>query len=163
LLGQIFIAETVPDYWRVTADGRATIIRPYREDRKSVPHLQKQGLKPGRWLSPRGVAREAYELVAHAKELAKAFTLAESVEFRCSWHGLKDRKIADFDPTVDWYEDRICRINERTTTVRASVEALAADPSSVVLELINPVARLFDGLEVGSVQLEHWRPTFRQF
>jgi len=161
LLGQNFIAETVPDYWRITADAHATIIRPYREDRVPVPHLTKEGLRTGMWLSPRVLAREAYELLTHAKELAKFFASAETVEFRCSWYGLKDRRIADFDPSVDWY-DRTCRINERTTTARASVEALAGDPDSTVLGLVTPVARLFDGLEITRAQLQQWRPTFRQ-
>ena len=162
LLGRTFIAETVPDYWRITADGRATIIRPYREDRTAVPHLAKQDLHPGMWLSPRILAREAYELVAHAKELAKFFAAVGAVEFRCTWYGLKDRRIADFDPSIDWY-DRTCRINERTTASQSSVEALTADPDSIVLALVTPVTRLFDGLEITSSELEHWRPTFRQF
>lgn len=162
LLGQTFIAETVPDYWRITADGRATIIRPYREDRSAVPHLAREGLHPGMWLSPRILAREAYELVTHAKELAKFFAAAEAVEFRCSWHGLKDRRIADFDPSVDWY-DRTCRINERTTVSRSSLEALAGDPDPIVLALVTPVSRLFDGLEITPTQLLQWRPTFRKF
>jgi hypothetical protein len=162
LVGQTFIAETLPDYWRITADGRATIIRPYREDRTEVPHLAKQGLNPGMWLSPRILAREVYELVAHAKELAKFFAAVDAVEFRCTWYGLKDRRIADFDPAIDWY-DRTCRINERTTASQSSVEALTGDPDAIVLALATPVARLFDGLEITSSELERWRPTFRQF
>ena len=157
LLGESFIAETVPDFWRITADGRATIIRPYREDRVVVPHLERSGLGPGTYLSPETLAREVYEMATHAKELAKAFDGTTGVEFRCTWYGLKDRRIASFDRAVDW-RDRKCVVNERSTGARAPLELLAASPQSAVAELIAPVGRLFDGLEITVGEIESWRP-----
>jgi hypothetical protein len=161
LVGETFIAETVPDFWRITADGRATIIRPYREDRVPLPHLQKRGMHPGTWLSPQTLAREVYEVVTHAKELAKCFEAATGVEFRCTWYGLKDRRIADFDPSIDWQE-RKSRVNERSISACASLAALAGNPQSIVEEMVAPVGRLFDGLEITASAIESWRPGFRK-
>lgn len=160
LTGETLVDTTVPDFWRITVDGRATIIRPYREDRMVIPHLADRGLMPGMWLSPRTLIRELYELVTHAKELAKAFPNAEFVEFRCSWHGLRDRKIADFEAGTNW-RDRKCHVDQRTTTVTASVEQMAADIASVVVKLSAPVLRLFSGLELGQDWIEKLVPKFR--
>lgn len=161
LLGETFIAETVPDFWRITADGRATIIRPYREDRVAMPHLERDGIGPGMWLDPQTLAREVYEMVTHAKELAKAFDGTTGAEFRCTWYGLRDRRIGSFDGAVDWRE-RKCVVNERSTGAPAPLELLAASPQSVVAELIAPVGRLFDGLEITAAEIESWRPGFRK-
>lgn len=160
LLGETFIAETVPDFWRITADGRATIIRPYREDRVAMPHLRGSGIGPGMWLDPQTLAREVYEMATHAKEFAKVFDGTTGVEFRCTWYGLRDRRIASFDRSVDWYE-RKCVVNERSTGARAALELLAASPQSVVAELIAPVGRLFDGLDISAAEIESWRPGFK--
>ncbi len=160
LTGEAFLETTVPDFWRITVDGRATIIRPYREDREVIPYLADRGLKPGMWLSPRTLVREVFELVTHAKEMAKAFPFADSIEFRCSWYGLIERQIADFQAGANWGE-RKCHANERTTTAIVSVEQLAADTVSVVENLTAPVLRLFDGLELNHEWIANEVPNFR--
>lgn len=160
LLGETFIAQTVPDFWRITADGRATIIRPYREDRVAMPYLEENGIGPGMWLSPETLAREVYEMTTHAKELAKAFDGTTGAEFRCTWYGIKHRRIASFDRSIDWRE-RKCVVNERSTSARAPLELLAASSQSVVAELIAPVGRMFDGLEITEAEIDHWRPGFK--
>ena len=160
LLGKTYTPTTVPDFWQITLDGRATIIRPYREDRTPVPHLEERGIRPGMWLSPNTLIREVYELVTHAKELAKAFTYAESVEFQCSWFGLKDRRMADFKPGVCW-DDRRCHAVSRNTGGHFAVEQITADTNSVVVSLAAPVLILFDGYETTVEWVEHLRPSFR--
>lgn len=160
LLGETNLEATIPDVWRVTVDGRATLIRPYREDRAVISHLQKKGLVPGTWLSPRTLIRDVYEFVTHAKELAKAFPHAERIEFRCSWFGLRGRKIADFEPGASWH-DRSSHTSERTTTLTVSVDQLTADTAAVVAELAAPVLRLFDGLELTRDWIVNEVPKFR--
>jgi len=160
LVGETRLEATVPEIWRITADGRATLFRPYREDRMVVPHLAERGLTPGTYLSPRILIRELYELATHAKEFAKAFPNANRIEFRCSWYGLKGRKIADLNPGVDW-DDRASHVNERTSAVSCSVDELTADTASVVERLAAPVLMLFDGLELSRKWILREVPTFR--
>lgn len=160
LLGETNLEATLPDYWRITVDGRASIIRAFREDRSIIPHLEKVGLVPGTWLSPRTLIRDLYEFVTHAKELAKAFQHSECLEFRCSWYGLKGRKISEFESSTIWHE-RKCNVAERTSALTASVDQLAADPSVVVAELAAPVLRLFDGLELTRDWIVKEIPKFR--
>jgi hypothetical protein len=160
LLNEQYRETTVPDYWRVTVDGRATIIRPYREDRREVPHLVRAGILPGGWIAPGILVREVFELVIHARELAKAFRHAFEVQFVCSWNGLKGRRIADSHPGVDW-NDGVSFIEERTTQKVTTIVQLAESPSSIVAELAGPVARLFDGLKIDTRFIEDQRPQFR--
>jgi len=160
LLEKTTLDTTVPDFWLITFDGRATIIRPYREDRVVVPHLERHGLVPGNWLSPRTLVREVYEVATHAKELAKAFEFADTVEFRCSWYGLKERQLAEFEPGVDWREG-ICHEATRTTAVTTSTDQLTVDTAAIVMDLAGPVLRLFDGLETTPEWINQLRPRFR--
>ena len=61
----------LPDYWRLAPNGRATLIRAYREDREhSAKALSRRS---GTWLSPETVIRETTEVVTHARFLARHF------------------------------------------------------------------------------------------
>jgi hypothetical protein len=102
---------SLPDFWRVATDGRASLVQPYREDRlRSVRELQRAA---GTWLSPETVIRETAELVTHARCLARRFEAARQVSFRCTWIGLENREPADFDPSAYW-SPRIAKANQRT-------------------------------------------------
>jgi hypothetical protein len=162
LVDETTFETTLPDFWRITGDGRATLVRAYREDRSTRPVLAAEGLYPGSWLAPRELVRDVFEFASHAKELAKAFSRAARVEFRCSWFGLRGRRIGDFNPGVEW-NLRTCHAEERTSCTTASIEELAADSESVAMELYGPVLRLFDGLELGRAWLEKEKPRFRRF
>jgi hypothetical protein len=160
LLGETLLEATIPDVWRVTVDGRASIWRPYREDRMRVPHLAERGLVPGTYLSPRILVRELYELATHAKEFSKAFPFAKSAEFLCSWVGLKDRKIADMDPGVDW-NTYVSHVGNRTSNTSVPLDSLTADTAGVVATLSAPVLNLFDGFELSRDWIGDQVPKFR--
>jgi hypothetical protein len=149
------------EIWRVTADGRATLIRPFREDTADHPSLAQRGLTPGTWLSPRTLIRELYELATHAKELAKAYPNAEAVEFCCTWQGLKGRKIGDFRSGIDWRERR-CHVEQRTSALTVSLEELTADTAAVVARLSARVLHLFDGLDLSREWILREVPKFRE-
>ena len=90
----------LPDYWRLAPNGRVTLIRAYREDReRSAKALLRSS---GTWLSPETVIRETTEVVTHARLLARHFQMPTRIAFRCTWLGLADRELADFDPSKCW-------------------------------------------------------------
>jgi hypothetical protein len=144
----------LPDFWHVTANGRATLIRCYREDRAVF-----QGRQPGTWLAPRLLIREITELITYAKELSKAFVGANSVEFRCSWWGLKNRHIADFESAVEW-DERVSRVSTRTSSGQWAAEEIIADIAPIVTSLANPALRLFNGLELSPDFVRKEMPRF---
>ena len=133
----------LPDYWRVTPDGRATIIRLYMEDRPDVcAHLK---ANPTTWVSLRDLVATVTEFVTHARLLSKEFSSSRSVQFRCTWSGLENRKLSDFNELVAFqlYDGYISRANMRTTVGEWSTSVLAAEWAKVVSELLSPVLRLF--------------------
>ena len=143
----------LPDFWRVASDGRATLVRLYREDsERSANHL---GREAGAWLSPETVVRETTELVAHANSLAKRMEGATRVSFCCTWKGLKDREIGDFD----WRPGRIARADLRTTEGEWGVVQLRAARSTIVAKLSCPILQLF-GLNCNAAFVERMEKKF---
>jgi hypothetical protein len=64
--------ELFPDMWRVSRDGKATLIRNYWEDAANWnSHFRPQ---PGTWLSPNILVRSLAEFVRHARGLAERFS-----------------------------------------------------------------------------------------
>jgi len=134
ILGRRF-ETTMPDFWRVSSDGRASLIRGYREDVRLEA--------PGRWLSPVTVLRETTELVRHARAFARRFPSASTISFRCHWKGLRGREIRDIDPSVYWSPGRTANARERTTLGEWSVAQLSADWPGIVADLGCPILSLF--------------------
>ncbi|MEI9852806.1 MAG: ATP-binding protein [Sphingomonas sp.] len=139
LIGDGDFDTSLPDYWRFAADGRATILRPYREDRPRS--VEAKGRPAGSWLSPETVIRETAELVAHARTMAERCG-ADRVAFRCSWRGLAGREIDDFGDFY-WSPGRSAQAPQRTTAGAWDIPALVADWHAVVAELSCPVLSLF--------------------
>lgn len=135
---------SMPDFWRVTPDGRATLVRGYREDVRLE--------EPGAWLSPVTVLRETAELVRHARAFARHFPTASTVKFRCTWTGLNGRKIRDFDLSIYWSPGRIATADKRITSGEWPVVKLNTDWHKIVAELGCPILKLF-GVDFCSAEL----------
>jgi hypothetical protein len=135
-------AEGADDLWRVSTDGKATLIRSYREDR---PEFNKDGREPTTWLSPNVMVRLLTEFLCHARMMAERFDLPMTVHFRCEWHGLAGRH---FDhPGRDWPEYRKARggeqSNHRVITRSWPIGTLISGWDEIGRELIGPLMRVF--------------------
>jgi hypothetical protein len=149
----------LPDFWRVTGKGDATLIRPYRED-APVKRVE-QTHAPGTWFSPRLLVQDLTEFTAHATAMLDAFLDASAVEFRCSWYGLTNRSINDFNLGVIW-DRRISRADSRTTAAKVERKALIDNWPALVATLAKPTAVLFDGLDINEEWVKHIAPEFRK-
>lgn len=156
LIGDGDFDISLPDYWRYAADARATIIRPYREDRQRT--VEGKGRAAGTWLSPETVIRETAELVTHARIMAERYD-GNRVLFRCSWRGLAGREIDDFGSAY-WSPGRVARADQRTTTGSWEMSTLAANWHLVVAELACPVLSLFGLNECGAELVAGLAPRF---
>ena len=78
------------DFWRVSRDGFATVLRGYLDDRPD--YVRHFGTERARIFSPNRVARDLGELVRHAQAFSEQFSDATSVSFRCVFHGLSKRR-----------------------------------------------------------------------
>lgn len=156
LIGDGDFDISLPDYWRYAADGRATIIRPYREDRKST--VEGKGRVAGTWLSPETVIRETAELVTHARHMAERFD-GGRVLFQCSWRGLAGREIDDFG-SIYWSPGRVAHADQRTTTGSWEVSMLAANSNAVIANLSCPVLSLFGFNDCSAELVQRLAPRF---
>jgi hypothetical protein len=156
LIGAGDFDTSLPDYWRYAADGRATIIRPYREDRQRTVGSKKRAA--GTWLSPETVIRETAELVTHARIMAERFE-GSRVLFRCSWRGLAGREIDDFGSAY-WSPGRVARADQRTTAGSWEVSVLASNWHAVVAELACPFLSLFGFNDCSAELVEGLAPRF---
>jgi hypothetical protein len=158
LMGMGDLDTSLPDFWRIAPDGRATIIRPYREDRlRSVTSLNRAA---GTWLSPETIIRETAEIVTHATLLARRFETATSVSFRCTWLGLADRQIDEFDPSIYWSPGKVAKADNRTIEGEWALADLVNSWPEIVSELACPVLRIFGFEECGPTLVERMAPRF---
>jgi hypothetical protein len=135
LIGNGQFDTSMPDFWRIAPDGRASLVRGYREDVRLE--------NPGKWLSPMTVLRETTELVRHARALARRFPTATAVGFRCTWLGLRGREIRDFDNSILWRPGQIAAADRRVTTGEWTVVQLNTEWSQIVADLGCPILALF--------------------
>ena len=158
LMGDGNFDTSLPDFWRVSPDGRATLVRVYREDReRNVRDLQRAA---GTWLSPETVIRETTELITHARLLARRFESATQISFRCTWVGLKQREFSEFNSSVAWSPGRIAKANQRTVEGEWSTAQLAANWATIVADLGCPILRLFGFTECGTPFVEGMKSKF---
>jgi len=154
LIGDGTFDISLPDFWRVTPDGRASIVRAYREDRGDASR------PAGSWLSPETVLRETAELVTHARLLARRYATASAISFRCTWIGLRGRRLFDFDPRISWGHRPAASADRRIVDGAWSLAQLAADWPKVVSDLSCPVLRLFSLDQCGPELVRQIAPRF---
>ena len=151
----------LPDFWRLTRTGYATLCRPYREDERPSINSGRIIREPGKWFSPRLAVQEVTQLVAHAQAMAAYFPNINGIEFQCTWSGLNGRQFEDFDPGIHW-DRTICRADSRSAMTTATPSELTQEATKVIVKLAAPVLVLFDGFELTEPWVEKLIPTFRK-
>src|SRR5581483_1489873 len=104
--------------------------------------------------------RETAEIVTHARLFARRLETATQISFRCTWTGLRNRYLADFDPGIDWREGQIARANQRTVDGEWPLARISADWPSVVADLSCPILRLFGFADCGPGFVRRLAPRF---
>ncbi len=126
------------DMWRVSVDGKATIIRCYTED--DVGFTAQTQLAQGTWFSRQMMVCALAELVRHARGMAERFDAPTKISFRCEWHGLENRILHD---PLGWFPESRAKSDRRVTTGNWPVSSLGNVLDEIVSELAQPVVRLF--------------------
>jgi hypothetical protein len=126
------------DIWRVSPDGKLTLIRNYWEDVLAKRH----DTLPGTWISPNWMVRSLAEIVRHARALTERFDNPTAVYFRCEWHGLCDRKL--HSPDARWFiRNSVSGTDDRAATGSYPVTMLTNEWPDIVAELVAPLMRSF--------------------
>lgn len=144
------------DFWRLSSDGKASIIRPY-----GVDYLNGEGWTHGSYFSLNDCARHLGEVIRHAEAFAERFDRPEAVSFRCEWGGLKNRELKDAN--ANWSSGQRAHTQSRITQGTWAVGAVSADWPSVIDSLMAPLTRAFaPTLHLGPswvrAESHKWRP-----
>ena len=149
----------VPDFWRMSPAGMATIVRPYREDRRNPG----EGFGAGTWFWPFLMAREIAEVIAHARAFAECFEAPETVSLKAEWRGLRGRRLKD--PGNPFMEARYgaARDDGRAVTRTVPVASLRDGWPDLTADVLSVVLRLFDPrASVSAGEIRAWSERFRR-
>lgn len=149
----------LPDFWWVAPNGIATLVRPYREDRRNFG----AGFEAGTWLWPYIMAREIAEIVRHARAFTERFETVESVSFRAEWHGLKDRILKDRNDPTRLYRGGPAQSDNRVITKTVPVAYLTSNWADITAEMLSKLMRMFDARHsITSQEILNWSKEFRK-
>jgi len=127
------------EMWRVSADGKSTIVRSYLED--DVGYTPQTHLAQGTWFSPQFMVCSLAELVRHARGMGERFKEPVTVHFRCEWRGLRNRIL--YDPLGRWSGRDPARHDQRISSGAWPFAALSNRLEEIVAELSQPIMRIF--------------------
>ncbi len=132
------IGVSIADLWRVSPDGKVTVVRDYWEDT-----FVGGGMKPGTFVSPNWMVRSLAEVVRHARALTERFENPASVSFRCEWFGLQGRILHSPNAlwSVRWREG--ANSDRRVSECNFPVTMLDNGLPEIVSKLIAPLLRAF--------------------
>lgn len=150
--------QSLPELWRASPKGWASLVRGYREDASDAnEYLSRQ---PGTWIAPETIVRETAEFVRHAFLTAQYFPTCTAVEFECAWRGLDQRVLKNFDGSASFSKEYKCSADSKTTTGSWSPDVLAAQWPEVVANLACPVLELFGFTRCGASYIQGMAPSF---
>jgi hypothetical protein len=129
------------DFWRISLDGRASILRNLHEDRYRTPADVPEGQK---WFDPWIQVRDVTEIVRHARAYAEEFSDVTDICFQLEWKGLKSRVIASLNPERYWSETYASHSDWRNVYECVPQAEVIGDLPAVVARLFAPVHRLFN-------------------
>ena len=130
------------DFWRITPDGRAFLLRGYQEDGN---HAAQAGIQPGTCLDPTLPIWRIGEALLHATYFAGRVD-GNSVSFAARYTGLRERRLATWaEPMeVNAWAGGISRDDDVALSTSVAVDTLTANLVEVVHSLLSPLYERFD-------------------
>ena len=142
------------DFWRITPDGRAFLLRGYEDDGYDA---ELADIQPGTCLDPTFPIWRIGEGLLHAAYLAGRLG-GNSISFAARYTGLRERRLVKWsDPMRAWVRARgVSRDDDVSLSTRVTVAALSANLAEVVHSLLSPFYEQFDFMRLpfGIVQRE---------
>ena len=148
-----------PDFWRVSPDGHASLLRGYFSDRSKFAG-DTQGFEQGKWISPRLLSREILEIVRHARGLASRYPSATGVRLVCECFGIENREIRDID--AHFSPGKISRDSHRIGEGQWTIADLVTNWPEITADLMAPIMRAFDPRFIVSAEtIRKWSRRFK--
>lgn len=129
------------DVWRISLDGRASLIRTFHEDRFSK---RPDGIgEEEKWFDPWLHVRDITEIARHAQAMSDEFTDVEEICFQIEWKGLKSRVPATLN-SERYVSGHACKGDQRIVFSCFPQAEIIGNLPIVVTSLYAPVHRMFD-------------------
>ncbi len=129
------------DVWRISLDGRASLIRNFHEDRFSK---RPDGIgKDEKWFDAWLHVRDITEIVRHARAMSEEFDEVEEICFLIEWKGLKLRVPATIN-SERYVSGDACQSDQRIVFSCFPQAEVIGNLPAVVSSLYAPVHRMFD-------------------
>ncbi len=130
------------DFWRISFDGRASLLRNLHEDRYRAPEGVAEGQK---WFDPWIQVRDITEIVRHARAFAEEFSDVTDICLQLEWRGLKSRVIASLKPERHyWSQTYTSHADARNIYECVPQAEVIGSLPEVVARLFAPVHRMFN-------------------
>jgi hypothetical protein len=125
------------DFWRISRDGKAYLLRGYQED-------ESQRFEPGTVLELTLPVWRVAECLLHAARLAEQFAAAR-IEFSAEWTGLSGRKLTVLTESNRYLgEDFTCLQDQVSTYVESSATTVVDTLPELTRRLVEPLYTAFD-------------------
>ena len=82
------------------------------------------------------------------------------MSFRCTWMGLENRELADFDPRVQYFRSHKSQTGKHITERTCTIVELEAKWATLVSDLSEPVLCLFGSNYCSPEIVEGMKPKF---
>lgn len=129
------------DFWRVSPDGLAFLLRGYAED---GDHARQSKISPGTILDPSLPIWRAGEGLLHSAYLARQLA-GNAVSFKAVYTGLRGRQFVQWASPMDFaWASGICKEESVSVATRVGLESLDSNLVEVVQALLAPLYERFD-------------------
>lgn len=133
------------DFWRISPDGFAFLLRGYQEDGMEVQRPDRQRIPPGTLFDVTLPVWRVGETMLHAARLAhNLFEGPAMVTFAAHYEGLAGRALTSISGRRLIWDNRIARQN--AITLKTKIDAASIEPNlpEIVQPLLTPLYGLFD-------------------
>jgi transcriptional regulator with XRE-family HTH domain len=130
------------DFWRVSPEGRAFLLRGYIEDN---PEALREPFEPTEILDPALVIRRVAECLLHGAGLASVLApnQASQVLFNARWLGLAGRKLNCINPERVFIGEYKSQQNEFVVTTTVDVSQISDNLPEIIHPLLAPLFERF--------------------
>ena len=137
-IDNVFKDASHSDYWRVTTDGHAFLLRGYEEDGEP------DRLPPGTAFDFTIPVWRFGEALLHAERLARALGIRSQPSTSASWDGLKGRSLRSLWGRRFLSQDRVARQDSGCLYISATADEVTPGLAEILQQLLAPLYTVFD-------------------
>ena len=137
------------DFWRISANGLAFLLRGYQEDGMDAPRSGRVPVAPGTIFDINLPIWRVGETLLQAERLAtNLFEGPTTIKFIARYQGLEGRSLVSIDHRRDVRDGRVARQDSITLSTHIESQTVISNLPEIVHPLMSPLYALFDFFEL---------------